>query len=128
MSPLACSLLALTTLFAVSDAEKVGVPNPFCDGRMKGTEGDSVINFEMTVSGGVVTIPDKCSRVGKELVGENVNTCNTSNSKPLFRSILGLENNFGIIGIDCPTNTIGCMALKLKVMQHCKSILPPVRG
>ncbi|XP_061708056.1 uncharacterized protein LOC133518396 [Cydia pomonella] len=128
MSPLACSLLALAALFAVSNAKNVHIPNPFCDERMRGIEGDSSEHFKMTVSGGVVNIPDNCTRLGRKLVGEDVSVCNAPYSKPLLRSVFGLSNKFGILGIDCPTNTNGCMTLELDVTQHCKMDVPLVRG
>ncbi|XP_047987688.1 uncharacterized protein LOC125227417 [Leguminivora glycinivorella] len=119
MSPLACSLFALATLFAVSDA----LPNPFCDRQSRGISGSGLEwreeNFKLTVVNGVVQIPNKC-KIYEELAGEDIAACNIPYSKPLLRNVLGRANDFGIVGIDCPSNTRGCMRLELNVTQYCR--------
>ncbi|XP_061708011.1 uncharacterized protein LOC133518355 [Cydia pomonella] len=123
MSPLACCLVALAALFAVSHAKEIGIANPFCGGVSLGEyESMNTVSFKMTVSGGAVVITDKCPRNTK-LVGQNLNVCNVAYSMPeLHPYEFGLYP-FEKVFIDCPKSTLGCDNLELHVTQYCRGIL-----
>ncbi|XP_047987890.1 uncharacterized protein LOC125227591 [Leguminivora glycinivorella] len=129
MSPLARSLLALAALLAAADAE----PNPFCDsldlGRDYGFPLSNYQKFTLTVAGGKVVIPDKCSRPGNKIVGESISVCNTPNSKPIIMPALQTQYhfkpNFALVDIRCPRDVAGCDRLKVEIWQFCEMVTAP---
>ncbi|XP_047987932.1 uncharacterized protein LOC125227620 [Leguminivora glycinivorella] len=125
MSPLACSLLALAALLAAAD----GVMPPFCGHLWLGRRTIDKIEFVLTVSGGVVNIPDKCSLPGRRLVGEDFTACNEPNYTPTIRQAYKPPNdktpNFAMVDIECPSNFTGCNQLALKVEQYCEMVTSP---
>ncbi|XP_047987764.1 uncharacterized protein LOC125227481 [Leguminivora glycinivorella] len=122
MSPLACSLIALAALFAVSNAASVA--NPFCDGV---SLGDSSLppekEFKLTVSGGDIIIPNRC-KLDRKLVGQSLSVCNTDNSMPEIHPNTIGARPYEKVFIDCPKSTRGCEDLELKVTQYC--LLDPI--
>ncbi|XP_047987868.1 uncharacterized protein LOC125227570 [Leguminivora glycinivorella] len=127
MSPLARSLLALAALIAAADAE---LPN-YCSnertGKQVGIPADNVEKFTLTVSGGLVRIPDKCTRPGNKMIGEYKSVCNIPNYQPKIRHILKTHRRYydSEIYIDCPSNITGCDSLKLEITQYCQMVVAP---
>ncbi|XP_063375853.1 uncharacterized protein LOC134663414 isoform X2 [Cydia fagiglandana] len=130
MSPLACSLLVLAALIAATDAL---LANPFCNylelGETEGYPENNYVDFTLTVAGGIITIPDKCSRPGNKLIGEAITVCNVPNSKPGITQALQTQYhfkpNFALVNIYCPSDIPGCDRLKVKVMQFCGMVTGP---
>ncbi|XP_061728830.1 uncharacterized protein LOC133533795 [Cydia pomonella] len=126
MSPLTCSLLAFLALFAAADAL---LPNPYCSKLVLGKQTKDFIDFSLTAPGGVVTIPDKCSRPGRRLVGELISVCNVPNSKPTItqaiQSQYDIKPNFAMVNIDCPSNIAGCDKLDVHVTEYCEMVTAP---
>ncbi|XP_061707967.1 uncharacterized protein LOC133533802 [Cydia pomonella] len=130
MLPLARSLLALAALLSVTEAR---LANPFCSdlhlGKDDGYPKNNYVDFTITVSGGTITIPDKCSRPGNKIVGESISICNTPNSKPEIWQALQTEYhfkpNFALFHIDCPSNIAGCDRLKVEIRQYCEMVTAP---
>ncbi|XP_047987888.1 uncharacterized protein LOC125227588 [Leguminivora glycinivorella] len=128
MSPLACSLLALGTLLAAADAV---YPITYCGFLELGRVEDDKIEFvqELTVSGGIVNIPDKCTIPGRKLVGEKFTACNAPNYTPkiiqAFKSPIDMTPNFAMVEIDCPSDIDGCNTLVLEVVQYCQTVTGP---
>ncbi|XP_063376746.1 uncharacterized protein LOC134664087 [Cydia fagiglandana] len=122
MSPLARSLLALAALLAAADA----IPNPFCDSLSRGKQTyDSSETFEITATGdSVTTIPDKCARPGRRLVGDYLSVCNAYH-KPKLDTPMGIANPLGAVYITCPRSEAGCSQLKLQVTQYCEMVTGP---
>ncbi|XP_063617159.1 uncharacterized protein LOC134790318 [Cydia splendana] len=126
MSPLACSLLALIALFV---ADALSKPNPFCSKVELGNQTKEFIVFSLTVTGGDITVPDKSTRPGRELVGEVVSVCNTPNWQPkitpAMMSDYHFKPNFALFNIDCPRNITGCDKLDLRVTQFWEMVTAP---
>ncbi|XP_063529606.1 uncharacterized protein LOC134740883 [Cydia strobilella] len=127
MSPLACSLLALAALFAATDAL---FPNPYCSflemGKTDGYPQDNEVDFTITVAGGYITIPDRCTRPGNKLVGQSISVCNAPNSKPEIIVPLRTDYrrpNFGSLYIHCPSGFPGCDRLEVHVWQYCEMVI-----
>ncbi|XP_061707966.1 uncharacterized protein LOC133518310 [Cydia pomonella] len=124
--PLARSLLALAALLAAADA----TTNPFCDSLSRGQQTDDYEYFVLTGTGDATTkIPDKCSRPGRELVGDYISVCNTPYSKPQLRSLmLGTDITtipFWAVYIGCSHTIPGCSRLEVQVTQYCKMVTAP---
>ncbi|XP_063529951.1 uncharacterized protein LOC134741111 [Cydia strobilella] len=120
MSPLACCLVALAALFAVSDANMI---NPFCSSVSLGESMVHEVTFNMNVSGGDVFIPNKCPE-DHDLKGQDLNVCNIPNSMPEVHTFTIGKHPFEKVYIDCPNNTRGCSSLELQVTQYCE--VPPI--
>ncbi|XP_063375854.1 uncharacterized protein LOC134663416 isoform X1 [Cydia fagiglandana] len=126
MSPLACSLLAFIALFVT---HALSMPNPFCSKVELGNKTKDFIDFSLTVTGGDVTVPDKSTRPGRQLVGEVVSTCNTPHWEPkitpAIMSDYEFKPNFALFNIDCPKNITGCDKLDFKVTQYWEMVTAP---
>ncbi|XP_061708012.1 uncharacterized protein LOC133518356 [Cydia pomonella] len=118
MSPLACSLVALAALFAVSDARGPRTVDPFCSSSYLGDAWGAPHAFKLTVSGGDVEIPDRCKE-GRILVGQDISVCNSPNSNPEVHPFHFGQYPFKKVYIDCPHSTRGCSSLEVKVTQYC---------
>ncbi|XP_047987652.1 uncharacterized protein LOC125227387 [Leguminivora glycinivorella] len=124
MSPLACSVVALAALFAVSNA--ASVEDPFCANLFLG---DSSLQpgteFTMNVSGGEVIIPNRCPLASPNLWGQYLKVCNEETSLPEIRPFTFGGRPYEKVNIDCPKSTRGCDRLELKVTQLCN--VDPIR-
>ncbi|XP_063375777.1 uncharacterized protein LOC134663345 [Cydia fagiglandana] len=118
-----CFLLALAPLLA---AARTYDPK-YCDLKLiRGLETEEYIDFNIITPDGLVNIDDKCSRAGRELVGEDVAVCNYPFSKPIISTLVGADNQFKTVSIDCPSGIPGCSHLNVNVRQYCKMVTPPV--
>ncbi|XP_047987760.1 uncharacterized protein LOC125227478 [Leguminivora glycinivorella] len=121
MSPLACSLLAFTALFATADAVD---PINYCGSLLLGKKTEDQIDFRITAPGGDVSIPDKCARPGRKLVGEYIYVCDPGEYQPTV-SERREGPPFSLVNIDCPSDVGGCSSLDVQVTQHCEDVTGP---
>ncbi|XP_047987829.1 uncharacterized protein LOC125227536 [Leguminivora glycinivorella] len=119
MSPLACSLLALTALLAAADAV---MPPPDCTSVTLGKVTEDVTTFSLNVGGGDVRIPDKCTRPGRKLVGVKIEACLSPEKKIKITQALqtapDFPPNFSLFNIEVDT-------IVVSVQQYGEMVTPP---